>query len=604
VSALSDLLSLLGLSQPGGPVSNLHQLIKWASVPLTIDGPTVQGPPPSGYQISSTTRDMATLEGRMAKLPSGTLAALKNRGLIGPDATDNTKFQVNLELRIVYPSVPGQPHQVGGTGKLPVVLLNHGAHPGWVTTPVGGPVTGVTITRSQDGYAYLQDALAQHGIISVSVDHNFANFTESHIETRADTIIAALTLLSAENTDQTSRYFGRLDFTNIGLMGHSRGGDAVVRAVQKITASSALSSQYTVEAVCSLAPTDFTGGAGIVNHVSLGPGDTNFYLVVYGALDADIFGGYFSGNDADSYPGSGFRHYDRAGVSKAMVFLDNCCHNPFNTVWLADGNDSNDSRVTSAADHQSIAVDYIGDLFRWQLKGEALGGRFDGRTPNSAGQHAALQWQFGQTVRKIEDFENAGANDLGGARTVANPGNVPATIELFAKITINGTVIGLNNTSHQTNVLHVDVTQAAPGGTRVMSTDIPATSQDWTALDTLIFSLSGWFDPTSIATVAAANLPRITITLLDSSGASAVADFNVYGATLPSRPVWKRLIFNIPHQPTVTLTPVFMRLETIPIALTAFTGISLSAVAHLALDIVLGNNTHVFVDNISVVKRQ
>ena len=602
MSGLSDLLSLLGLSQPGGPVSSLHQLVKWVSLPWSTDGPATFSPQ-SGYRITSTTRDLAPLNARLAHFPSGTLAALKTRGLVSPDPADNTKFQVSLELRIVYPAVPGQLHQVAGTGKLPVVLLNHGQHHlNWQPSPAGGPVTGIKVTRSLDGYAYLQDALAQHGIISVSVDHNFANFTEGHLETRADTILAALTLLSAENADQTSRYFGRLDFTNVGLMGHSRGGDAVVRAVQKITASSALSSQYTVEAVCSLAPTDFTGTA-MPGQVSLGPGDTNFYLVVYGALDADVFGGDLTGKVALSYTGSGFRHYDRADVSKAMVFLDNCCHNPFNTVWLADGNDSNDSRLANAADHQSIAVDYIGDLFRWQLKGEALGGRFDGRTPNSAGQHAALQWRFGQTVRKIEDFET-GANDLGGARTLTNPGNVPATIQPFAKIIINGITIGDSNTCHQTNVLHVDVTQAAPGGTRVMSTDIPATSQDWSGLDTLIFSLSGWFDPTSIATVAAASLPRLTITLLDASGASAAVDFNVYGATLPSRPVWKRLIIQVPHQPVITLTPVLMRLETIPIALTAFAGVSLSAVAHLALDIVLGNNTHVFVDNISVVKRQ
>ena len=597
MSGLSDLLSLLGLSPAGGPVSGLHQLPKWVPLPWTIDGP-VASAPPSGYRIISTTRDMAQLTAFLSKIPGPTLAALQARGLVSPDPADNTKFQVNLELRIVYPAVPGQLQQVAGTGKLPVVLLNHGNHASWQPTPAGG----IKVTRSLDGYAYLQDALAQHGIISVSVDHNFANFTDGQIETRADTIIAALTLLSAENADQKSRYFGRLDFTNVGLMGHSRGGDAVVRAVQKITASSALSSQYTVEAVCSLAPTDFTGTA-MPGQVSLGPGDTNFYLVVYGALDADIFAGDLTGQVALSYTGSGFRHYDRADVSKAMVFLDNCCHNPFNTVWLADGNDSNDSRVTSAADHQSIAVDYIGDLFRWQLKGEALGARFDGRTPNSAGQHAALQWRFGQTVRKIDGFE-LGANDLGGARTLTNPGNVPATIQPFAKINISGITVGDHNTCHQTNVLHVDVTQAAPGGTRVMSTDIPATSQDWSALDTLIFSLSGWFDPTSIATVAAASLPRITITLLDSSGASAAVDFNVYGATLPSRPVWKRLVIQVPHKPVITLTPVLMRLETIPIALTAFTGVSLSAVAHLALDIVPGNNTHVFVDNISVVKRQ
>ena len=64
-------------------------------------------------------------------------------------------------------------------------------------------------------------------------------------------------------------------------------------------------------------------------------------------------------------------------------------------------------------------------------------------------------------MRKIEDFET-GANDLvGGAGPLTNPGNVPATIQPFAKIEINGTTIGDSNTCHETNVLHVDVTQAS-----------------------------------------------------------------------------------------------------------------------------------------------
>jgi hypothetical protein len=71
------------------------------------------------------------------------------------------------------------------------------------------------------------------------------------------------------------------------------------------------------------------------------------------------------------------------GPQKAMVFLDNCCHNAFNSAWwVADGHDSSDPRLASEADHQSLAIDYIGDLFRWQLNGELLGARFNGGKPN------------------------------------------------------------------------------------------------------------------------------------------------------------------------------------------------------------------------------
>jgi hypothetical protein len=65
--------------------------------------------------------------------------------------------------------------------------------------------------------------------------------------------------LNTQATTKGNRYFGRLDFSRIGLMGHSRGGDGVLRAVKKIIVDPTLSGKYTVKTVCSLAPTDFTG---------------------------------------------------------------------------------------------------------------------------------------------------------------------------------------------------------------------------------------------------------------------------------------------------------------------------------------------------------
>jgi hypothetical protein len=209
---------------------------------------------------------------------------------------------------------------------------------------------------------------------------------------------------------------------------------------------------------------------------------------------------------------------------------------------------------------------------------------------------------FGQALVRVDDFENPAANLLGGARVVINGPSDPTAIEDFGSITIAGNSLA-PHTEHQAHVLHVDLTLSTPATTRVLTTEIPAANRDWSALDTLVFSLSGWFDPTSAATITAANLPRLQVTLVDGAGASAAVGFNAYGASLPSRPVFKTKTFLVPGN-VVTWNVTLIRLETIPIALSSFAGVDLTKIAQVALDIVPDNDTHVFADNIHVVKRQ
>src|SRR4029453_1060185 len=75
---------------------------------------------------------------------------------------------------------------------------------------------------------------------------------------RAALVVSALDTLRELNKSSSSILRDRLDFLRIGLLGHSRGGDAVVRAA-KIIASQR--PEYRVKFVCSLAPTDFSGQA-------------------------------------------------------------------------------------------------------------------------------------------------------------------------------------------------------------------------------------------------------------------------------------------------------------------------------------------------------
>ena len=591
---LGDLGLLGSAGGSAGPVPGVDNLSPplWTVLPFTTEKHGAG--PPYTWAVAAPTQDTSALTAITAPYAkkagiADMVTPLKTAGLIRDDPGDNTKFQVNLKVQVKYPAMQGKPNEIAGTDKLPLVVLNHGMHKSWVATSAGA----ITVTDSYLGYGYLQDALAQNGIISMSVDHNLAGVTGSYIETRADTLIAALNALYSAAGSTSSRYSGRIDFSSIGIMGHSRGGDAVVRAAKKIRADATLSSQFTIKAICSLAPTDFTGATAPGSRTSLATGDAAFYLVVYGALDQDVYG-----DGADALTATGFRHYDRAAIPKAMVFLDNCCHNAFNTVWWADIHDSTDSRLASDTDHQTIAVDYIGDLFRWQLKGEALAQRLDGRKPNRAGQHASQQWVFGQAVQQVDDFETSPNNLEGGTRAVTTPAGTTVEVKDFGSVAISGKSLN-PHTPHETQVLHADLTALTsnPSSNRVLSTDIVAADQDWSGYDTLIFNLSGWFDPTSPASVAAAPLPQVTVTLIDAAAATKSVDNTVYGATLPSRPMFKMSDMDGSN---VTL----MRLETIPVTLSAFTGVDLTKVAHVAVDIVPSDKTHIFVDNISVLKRQ
>jgi hypothetical protein len=600
VSVLDIVLGQLGLINPPRP-PGLHEFTLWVPLPISKENSPFAG---GTYSLISSSRDIAALRALFTVVkPAVTidyLAGLMDKGLIRADPADATKFQVNLGLRVVYPAAKGNPNAIAGKGKLPLVLLNHGHAPNWKPQdppiPVGGGSTAVkpsdfTITPNLDGYAYLQDALAALNIISVSVDHNFACFQNSFLETRADTITAALDALNTQATTKGNRYFGRLDFSRIGLMGHSRGGDGVVRAVKKIIADPTLSGKYTLKTVCSLAPTDFTGSLAPANRMFLDENDLIFYHLLYGALDNDVSGA----DGATGGGGTGFRHYDRARCRKSMVFVDTCCHDYFNSVWAASPVevDLTDLRIATPAVHQDIAIDYVGDLFAWQLTSARQPQRFDGRTGNRSSVHASIQWMFGQQLQKIDDFENPAANLLGGTRTVMNPG-APTSIDDMASIMINGNTLAAH-TGHQTHVLNVDLTQGTPGSTRVLTDTIPPANQNWSLFNTLIVSVAGWFDPTSAATIAAAPQPHIKVTLIDTANVTASADWTQYGAALPSRPIFK----SPPSFGNITL----MRLETIAIPMSALAGPDLTKIATVAVDIDPGNNTHVFVDNIHAVQR-
>lgn len=434
--------------------------------------------------------------------------------------------------RVVYPADPKDKNKLAGTGRLPVVVMLHGNTPtGWLKKKPGGR----EMIANYHGFDYLQEYLAQNNIVSVSVDVNAAAFFESKFEMWAEMALEALDAMRKLCGEKDSRYFQRLDLNNVGLMGHSRSGDGVVRAA-RINAERDTNKRYGLKALCSLSPSDGTGTAKefsifansndrIKNQnakivpcpISLSPSDTAFYLVVYGGLDGDISGEV----GADAWVGTGFRHYDRATCERSMVYLPHCGHNGFNRIWkddptaaepgkdekdLIDKEVSNGGRLRTPKEHRQLAIEYIGNMFRWRLTNETtLKGLFDGSSPNSLELPTSIQWSFGN-VTDVETMENP-AQGTTGTRKLEK-----SVIGRFAEVRP-----GLRDkTPHQTGVLAVDPNLAQPVPAVMKLTFDPA--QNWLPFSLLTLRVTADFNLTAESTILAKKLPEFQLILSDSGG--------------------------------------------------------------------------------------
>ncbi|MGS2617826.1 poly(ethylene terephthalate) hydrolase family protein [Micromonospora sp. LZ34] len=494
------------------------------------------------------------------------LADAEALGVVKQDPLDEARYTVERRLRIVYPADPSTPRRVAGTGRLPVAVIVHGQY----TVPG-------TLIPSLNGYQSVQDELARHGIVSVSVDTNAANLFDAKIEMRAQMVLGALDALRNLDADPSSQLHRRLDFDRVALMGHSRGGDAVIRAARKNSVRTA-STRYGIQAVCALAPTDHAFGHP--EAVTLTTSDTPFFAVVYGALDGDVAGG----RGAREVIGTGFRHYDRATCNRAMVFMDHCNHNRFNSEWFKAGDDKAllpNASLLSDTDHEKLADEYIGGLFRWRLLGDAKPkGLFNGTATNTLGAGVSLQWSFGEQIQVLDDME-----DPGKPRTLTGGFIYP-----FPDVVI-GTRLLDKETNHVTTVLVLE--PPVTSGVAYSIALPPGSESDWTNYNALTFRVCADYDFTSQDTIDAGQLPDFSVVITDRDRASmTIAASTLSGPLVPRRPVW--------HW-TVGSSTV-LRLETMTLPVAALTGIKKDQIAEVGLMAAPGMLRHLFFDSIQLVR--
>lgn len=274
-----------------------------------------------------------------------TLFAGQSLGSVTVTKDNGTPVTVPLRAVVYFPmdgstsgeEVAANPSQISTQQiNYPVVMVVHGAG------------------HSYMGYDYLLKHWAWNGFIAASI--HLASQTGTD---RARVLFEHLIILR-------DKIFGSKFANNIGIMGHSRGGEGVAIA-PRINYQE--NKGFYLNAVISLAPTNQYTNEKIEGNWATP------YLVIYGSMDGDVNGSsswcpyYVPLNNC------GFALYDKAsGAKKSMVFAYGANHDRFTTynteydMGLLGPNDV--LKVVSVATHQKIALTYMTAFFRWQLKNE------------------------------------------------------------------------------------------------------------------------------------------------------------------------------------------------------------------------------------------
>ncbi|GAA4615107.1 hypothetical protein GCM10023195_66340 [Actinoallomurus liliacearum] len=299
-------------------------------------------------------------------------------------------------------------------GPRPVVIFLHGRHSACYdpvakkTDNTHWPCAdGYQPIPSHRGYDKSAEVLASRGYVVVSISANGINAQDNPYSDDAGTlargqlVLDHLDLLARANDGRAPGMSpllkGRLDLKDVGLMGHSRGGEGVVKAA---LLNAALPRPYGIKAVLPLAPIDF--GRETLPDVPM--------AVILPYCDGDVSnlqGQHF-------YEDTRYAHTSD-GVLRSSLLVMGADHNFFNTEWTPGvavapasddwssqsdatcGTNSPTSIRLTAAEQYQVGVDYVAGFFRLVMGHETgLAPMFDGSTGTEISVGAATVYQESQ----------------------------------------------------------------------------------------------------------------------------------------------------------------------------------------------------------------
>ena len=230
--------------------------------------------------------------------------------------------------RVWYPAERGNV----AAGPHPLVLVVHGNHN--------------MREFSDPGYDWLGELLASRGYVVASVDMNFVNGgIRGENDARGWLLLKHLQAWKRFNEDPENPFHDRADLDAVGLIGHSRGGEAVALAAafNRLTrypddASLEFDFGFGIKAVVAIAPVD---GQYLPADQRTPVEDMN-YLVFHGSHDGDVtsFHGLRQFNRVRFAAGA-----SASGRFKSAIYVYRANHGQWNTVWGAHDNGPRSPRI-------------------------------------------------------------------------------------------------------------------------------------------------------------------------------------------------------------------------------------------------------------------
>ena len=301
---------------------------------------------------------------------------------------------------IAVGGVPGITHFVEGS--TPLLLFNNPTNQVFQFDPLTSTATLLPMTVGVDFDIDAGPPLAIEFKTGPRDFHNLASLG------RANVVFKHLHVLK-------NKFMAKVE-DKIGLIGHSRGGEAVVCAPRVIGTSTTPppADLKNIDAIISLAPTDRYEKENLTQNIP--------YFVLYGSRDGDVSGArenrrkHLLPAEATVHSGSGgFSLYDRANNTtvKSMAFVYGANHNGFITASTRDP-----VKIATLADsiQKATARAYMNAFMRQHLLGEAIWrGYFTGQfIPGSVGTDKIFP-QFKEMAaanfRTVDDFQDTGVDD-------------------------------------------------------------------------------------------------------------------------------------------------------------------------------------------------
>ncbi len=313
-----------------------------------------------------------------------------------------TMDHVPLHGIIRYPS---------GLGPFPLVLIVHGNH---------NP-----IEASEPGYVYLCKLLASNGIIAVTIDENFLNgFVDGEMDARAIALLRHLQRWRNWNGTSGHTFYNKIDMNNIGLAGHSRGGEAIIVA------------WLFNNTLHNPTDPDHNFDFNLKSLFAIAPVHGQYYPTT--AVEEVEYFIMHGSHDGDLHDFQGQKTYDLAHpvtsaptASKSLLWVYGANHGQWNTIWGTGSDPYSVNPIAdriSAADQQAIGKVYMSAYYQMTLQGkEEYRALFTGDLSfNSLPLGVTLVYQYQDKDRiLLNHFEEDDTLSTGSYQGVTNdnPGN-------------------------------------------------------------------------------------------------------------------------------------------------------------------------------------